>query len=128
MDDARVADVVDAEDVRWEGGGDAVNRIVEDGELRVLDESDVDLRANGGKVIVEDVFFDDECAPDILVRPAGQECPAHVAGDRFVHFRQRRAAVPRFEFHAVVFGGVVAGGDDDSAKYFTVSSGEGDRL
>src|SRR5207237_8079312 len=81
----------------------------------------VELRANRGDVIVEDVLFVD-----------GATCArvafAERVDDLRVRFRQRRAAVPRFEFDAVVLRRIVACGDDDAAEDFAMKCRERDRL
>ena len=129
LDDARGADVVDAEDARRQRGGNTVNRIVNDGQLRVADQRDVELPSNRVQVVIDDVLFAD-ASPCSAAR-CGAATPGgapDAVRNGPIHLRQRRAAVPRLELHAVVFRGIVAGGDDDSAKHFAMTSREGDRL
>ena len=120
-DDARRADVVDAQDSRWKLRGRSVNGVVQDGQLRAADLRHVDLRAQSVDVIVQQILF---CDRPALTRGT----LAERVSDRFVGLRQRRAAIPRLELDPVVLRRIVAGRDDHSAENLAMRRGEGDRL
>ena len=98
-----------------------MHRIVKNGHPRAEDFLNVDLPAQRGNVILEDLFFGNRSS---IARSA----LAERLTDRPVHFGQCRAAIPGLELDTVVLRRIVAGGDHDAAEKFAVGRGEGNRL